>query len=90
MIDGKFRTELLLTSIGVGMILQYLEGVTSGSEEVDGLLSLMAIAVDGNFSGTGTWVILTMGTWGGTTIVDGVEAGVVVGNDLEEKEVHAC
>ena len=56
--------ELLLTSIGVGMILWHLEGVTSGSKEVDGLLSLKAIAVDGDFSGTGTWVTPTMGTWG--------------------------
>ena len=46
--------ELLLAGIGVGMILWHLEGVTSGSEEVDGLLSLMAISVDSNFLGTGT------------------------------------
>ena len=64
MIDGKFGMELLLASIGVGMILQHLEGVASGSEEVDGLLSLMAVAVDGDFLGTGTWVTPAMGTWG--------------------------
>ena len=62
MIVGKFRMELLLAGIGVGMILQHLEGVTSGPDEVDGLLSLMAVSVDGNFLGTGTWVIPTMGT----------------------------
>ena len=64
MIDGKFRTELLLASIGVGMILWHLEGVTSGPEEVDGLLSLMAISVDGDFLGTGTWVTPAMSTMG--------------------------
>ena len=64
MIDDKFRTELLLASIGVGMILQHLEGVTSGSEEVGGLLLLIAASVDGDFSGTGTWVTSTMGTLG--------------------------
>ena len=64
MIDGKFGTEVLLTGIGVGMILWHLEGVTSGSEEVDGLLSLMAIAVHGDFLGTGTWVTPAMSTWG--------------------------
>ena len=56
--------ELLLASIGMGMIFWHLEGVTSASEEVDGLLSLMAISVDGDFLGTGTWVNPTMGTWG--------------------------
>ena len=61
-IDGKFGTELLLVSIGVGVILWHLKGVTSGPEEVDGLLSLMAVSVDGNFSGTGTWVTPIMGT----------------------------
>ena len=60
--DDKFGMELLLASIGVGMILQHFEGVTSGSLEVDGLLSLIAISVDGNFLGTGTWVTPTMGT----------------------------
>ena len=90
MIEGKFGMELLLASIGVGMILWHLEGVTSGSEEVDSLLSLTAISVDGNFSGTGTWVTPTLDTRVGTTIVDEVEAGVVIGNDLEEKEGHAC
>ena len=64
MIDGKFRIELLLASIGVGMILQHLEGVTSGSEEVNGLLSLTVVSVHGNLSVTGTWVTPTMGTWG--------------------------
>ena len=58
----KFSMELLLAGIGVCMILQHLERVTSGPEEVDGLLSLMAISVDGNFSEAGTWVTPTMGT----------------------------
>ena len=82
--------ELILACIGVGMILQLLEGVTSGSEEVDGLLSLITISVDRNFLVTGTWATPTMDTWGDTTIVAEVEAGVIIGNDLEEKEVHAC
>ena len=91
MIVGKFGIELLWAGIGVGMILWYLEGVTSGPEEVDGLLSLMAISVDGNFSEAGTWVMPTMGTSGGTTIVDEVESSVAGGKkDLEEKEVYAC
>ena len=54
--------ELLLAGIGVGLILQHLEGVTSGPQEVDGLLSLMAISVDGNFLEAGTLVTPTMGT----------------------------
>ena len=78
MIYGQFGMELLLTGICVGMILQHLEGVTSGSEEVDGLLSLTAVAVDGDFLGTGTWVTPTRGTWVATTIVDEVESGVVI------------
>ena len=61
MIVGKFSTELLLAGIGVGIILWHLEGVTSGPEEVDGLLSLTAISVDGNFLEAGTLQTPTMG-----------------------------
>ena len=63
-IDGKVGMELLVAGIGVGMILQHLEGVASGSEEVNGLLSLTVISVDDNFLVTGTWVTPAMGTWG--------------------------
>ena len=83
-IDGKFETVLLLANIGVGMILQYLAGVPLVSEEVDGLLSSMA----SNFSGIGIGLTLTMGTWGGATMVDDVEASVR--DALEEMEVHPC
>ena len=83
-IDGKFETALLLTSIGVGMILRHLAGVPLGSEEVDGLLSSMA----SDFLGMGTGVTTTMGTWGGATMVDDVEASVR--DALEETEVHTC
>ena len=62
MIDGKFRMELLWASIGVGMILRHPEGMTSGSEEVDGLLSMTATSMDGDFLGTGAWVTPAMGT----------------------------
>ena len=54
--------ELLLAGIGVGMILWHLEGVTSGHEEVDVLLSLMVISVGGNFLEAGTWVTPAIGT----------------------------
>ena len=73
--------ELLVVGMGVGIIISHLDGMTLGSDEVDGNgpLSLMATSVDGNSSGTGTWVTPAMGTLGGATIVDEVEASVVVG-----------
>ena len=55
----------------------------SGSEEVDGLPSSTA----GDILGIGTGMTPTMGTWGGATMVDDVEAGVR--DALEEMEVHA-
>ena len=55
-----------------------------GSEVVDGLLLSMA----SNFLGIGTGVTPAMGTWGGATMVDDVEASVR--DALEETEVHAC
>ena len=66
MIEGKFGMELLVVGIGAGKILLPLEGMTLGSDEVDGngLLSLMATSVDGDSSGTETWVTPAMGTWG--------------------------
>ena len=75
--DGKFRTELLVAGISVSMILWYLERMTLGSDEVEGngIILLVATSVDGDFS---TWVTPAMGTWGGTTIVDGVVADGVV------------
>ena len=36
MMEGKFRMELLVVSISGGIILQHLEGMTLGSNEVDG------------------------------------------------------
>ena len=41
-----------------------------------------------DFSEIGTGVTPTMGTWGGTTMVDDVEASVR--DALEETEVQAC
>ena len=54
-----------------------LEGMTLGSDEVegDGMILLAAISVAGDSS---TWVTPTMGTWGGKTIVDDVVANGVV------------
>ena len=75
--DGKFGTELLVVGIGVGMILWHLKGMTLGSDEVEGngMILLVAISVGGEPS---TWVIPTMGTWGGATIIDDVVANSVV------------
>ena len=52
--------------MGVGIILLHLEQMTLGSDEVDGNgpLSLTATSVDGDSSGTGTWMTPAMGTWG--------------------------
>ena len=88
MMDGKFGTELLEVGIGVDMILWHLEGMTLGSDEVEGngMILLVAILVDGNPS---TLVTPAMGTWGGATIVDEVVAGVAAEqNGLEERGVH--
>ena len=65
-VEGKFGMELLVVGMGVGIILQHLEGMTLGSNEVDGngLHLLMAASVDGDSSEIGTWVTPTMGTWG--------------------------
>ena len=64
--EGKFRMELLVVGIGVGIILLHLDGMTLGSDDVDGngLLSLTAASVDGNSSGAGLCMAPTMGTWG--------------------------
>ena len=89
MIDGKFVTELLVLGIGVGMILWHLEGMTLGSDEVEGngMILLVVISVDGDSS---PWVTPAMGTWGGVTIIDEVVANGVVAewNDLEDRGVH--
>ena len=42
----------------------------------------------GDFSEIGTGVTPTMGTWGGATMVDDVEANVR--DALEEMKVHTC
>ena len=75
--DGKFGTELLVVGISVSMILWHLEGMTLGSDEVEGngMILLAAVSVDGDSS---TWVTPTMGTWGGATIINGVVPGGVV------------
>ena len=54
MMEGKFRMQLLVASISVGIILWHVEGVTLGSDEVDGdsMLLLVATSVDGDSS---TW-----------------------------------
>ena len=82
--DGNFETALLLAGSGVGVILHHLAGVPLGSEEVDALPSSTA----GDFSELQTGVTPAMGTWGGATVVDEVEAGVR--DALEGLEVHAC
>ena len=77
MMEGKFGTELLVVEIGVGLILWHLEGMTLGSDEVEGncMLLLAAASVDGNSS---TWVTPNIGTWGGATIINEVVANGVV------------
>ena len=67
--EGKFGTELLVVGISVGIILQHLEGMTLGSDEVegDGMILVVAISVDGDSS---TWVTSAMGTWRGATIIN--------------------
>ena len=65
----------------MGVILCHLAGVPLGLEEVDALPSSMA----GNSSELKLGVAPTMGTWGGTTMVDDVEVSV---RDALEMEVH--
>ena len=74
--EGMFGMVLLVVSIGVGTLLQHLEGMTLGSDGVDsnGMLLLVAASFDGNSS---TCVTPTMGTWGGATIINEVVASVV-------------
>ena len=50
--EDKFRIELLVVGIGVGIIFQHLEGMTLGSDEVDGdcMLLLVATSVGSNSS----------------------------------------
>ena len=89
MVDSKFGTKLLVAGIGVGMILWHLEGMTSGSDEVEGdsMILLAATSVDGDSS---TWVTPTKATWGGATIVDGVVAdgGVAEQSNIEDRGVN--
>ena len=67
---------------GMGVILHHLAGVPLGSEEVEALTSSMA----GNFSELEPGVTPAIGTWGGTTMVNDVEASVR--DVLVEMEVH--
>ena len=87
--DGKFGTELLVAGISIGMILQHLEGMTLGSDEVkgDGIFLLVATSINGDSS---TWVPPMMGTWGGKTIIDGVVANGIVAeqSDFEDRGVN--
>ena len=66
--EGKYGTELLVIGISVGIILQHLEGMILGSDEVEGngMILLVAILVDDDSS---TWMTPTIGTWGCTTIL---------------------
>ena len=83
MIDGNLETLLPLASHGMGVIFHHLAGVPSGLEEVDTLNSSMA----SNILELEPGVTPAIGTWGGTTMVNDVEASVR--DALEEKEVHA-
>ena len=64
--EGKFRMELLVVGMGVGIIPLHLDGMTLGYDEFDGNgpLSVMATSVDGDSTGTGTLVTPAMGTLG--------------------------
>ena len=77
MMEGKFGTELLVVGISVGIILWHLEGMTLGSDKVEGngMILLAAISVDVDSS---TWVTPTMDTWEGATIVNDVVASGVM------------
>ena len=83
--DGKFGTELLVAGIGIGMILQHLEGMVLGSAEVegDGILLLVGALVKGDSS---MWVTPTMGTWGGETVMDGVVANRIVAEQSNSED----
>ena len=87
--DGKFGTELLVAGVSVGMILWHLEGMTFGSDEVEGegIFLLAASSVNGDSS---TWVTPILGTWGGKTIIDGVVANCIVAeqSDFEDRGVN--
>ena len=67
----------------MGVILCHLAGVPLGSEEVEALTS----STSGDFLELEPRVTPAIGTWGGTTMVDDMEAGVR--DALEELEVHA-
>ena len=72
MIDGSLETLLPLAGSGMGVILCHLAGVPLGLEEVEALTSSMA----SDFLELEPRVIPAIGTWGGATIVNAVEAGV--------------
>ena len=73
---------LPLASSGLGVILHHLAGVPSELEEVEALTSSMA----GDFLELKPGVTPAIGTWGGATIVNDMEASVR--DVLEEMEVH--
>ena len=83
MIDGSLETSLPLASSGVSVILCHLAGMPLGSEEVEALTSSMV----GNCLELEPGVTPAISTWGGTTMVDDVEAGAR--DALEGMEVHA-
>ena len=45
MMECKFGMELLVVGNGVGIIFQHLEGMTLGSDEVDGNCMLLLVAI---------------------------------------------
>ena len=76
------ETSLPLANSGMGVILCHLAGVPLGLEEVEALMSSMA----GDFMELEPGVTPAIGTWGGTTMVNDVEASVR--DVLEEMVVH--
>ena len=81
--NGNLETLLPLAGSGMGVILCHLAGMPLGLEEVEALTSSMA----SNFSELEPRVTPAIGTWGGATIVNDVDAGVR--DVLEEMEVPA-
>ena len=70
MIDGSLETLLPLASSGMGVIFCHLAGVLLQLEEVEVLTSSMG----GDFLELEPGVTPAIGTWGGATMVDDVEA----------------
>ena len=82
-INDNLETSLPLAGSGMGVILHYLAGVPLDSEEVEALTSSMA----SDFPELESGVTPAIGTWGGATIVNDVDASVR--DAVEEMEIHA-